>query len=675
MSGLTWTTTNSGISPYEPPVTNGSLWFVHDGNTSYATSADDGATWTARTFVTDRRIGVLVAVGTRVFSLGSDTSYGPNAIYYTDNGTSWTELVPTPDYTNGIGGIASDGDDLYVKLSDVGYTETWYRVDPVAFTWTAIAPPGSAELVGGNGVLFSTSYDGTLHRSADGGGSWTEVIAAYALSSNTITPMFAQDGVWVASNSTNDSPVFLRSTNNGVTWASVVPTGAFTPTVNAFNSFTASGLTGTIVVSAVDNDPGVWYSQGGGDSWLKDDNIGLEGLDTVYIAGTPSLLMVVSDEDATGNVYTTASAAVVSTQNIEDSPATVSDEVVQGQAAFTVETASASDEISHYSFTTVVETASAADALQETVQQFVVETATASDAAATVSSQLVDESAFADDAVQASTSHTLTETSSADDAATSTSVTGSLVVDTATASDAVLLGGIDMVVESATAADEVSDAAAQLVEEVAAASDAVQDGAVGTVTFVEELTAASDEVVSLGGVGYQYVEELATATDAYLHKDPTAVAWVLNTETGGACWYSNWQFSHMTQVGNRVFAVGPEGLVELGADTDNGESIDATVQYGFQDFGVDQKKRVDAFWFGYNSADVLEATVETYGQGHPVYTYTMVRREADSPRNNRIQPGKGLNARYWRIGVNNVGGCDFSVDSIGADVAVTSRRL
>lgn len=685
MAGLTWNTYNSGITPYEPPTTNDTLWFIHNGTTGYATSADDGATWTARTFVAGRHIGVLRAVGSRVFSLGQDDLYGPYALYYTDNGTSWTELVPTPDYTNGILSAASDGTNLYAKLSDVDYNETWYRVNPTTFTWTAITPPGTAEFVGGNGIIFSTSYDGSLDRSADGGATWTEVIAPYALSNSTITPMFVQDGVWLASNSTNDSPVFLRSTDNGTTWVAVVPTGAFTPTSNPFNNFSAAGLDGTIVVSTIDTDPGIWYSQDGGGSWLKDDNIGLDGSVTARIAGTPTLLMVVSDEDAVGNVYTTESVVIMSSQNVEDSPATVSDEVIHGHATFAAETATAYDEISHFSFTTVVETASASDAVRESSQQFVEEVIQASDAVSPATLQVVVETATADDAVVGSSAQIVVESATASDAVQSTSVSATSVVETALASDAIAQGLTDDIEETATASDSVQTSTTQFVVETATASDELSGGTLSLSTFVEEVGVVSDAVVSAGGVTLDAVDEVAVASDTYIHKDPTAVAWVMNTSTGAPALYTNWQFAAMTQFGDRVFAVGPLGLVEVGADTDDGDLIDAELQYGFSELGgidnlgnavsVPERKRVDAFYFGYTAAGELAVTVETYGQGYPLYSYAMPPRPADQPIAQRVTPGKALSARYWRVGVKNVDGCAFDVDAVSVDIIPTGRRL
>ena len=53
----------------------------------------------------------------------------------------------------------------------------------------------------------------------------------------------------------------------------------------------------------------------------------------------------------------------------------------------------------------------------------------------------------------------------------------------------------------------------------------------------------------------------------------------------------------------------------------------------------------------------------------------MEPRAANSPRNNRIIPGKALNARYWRMTLANTNGCAFEVHSLAADIALSARRI
>ena len=57
------------------------------------------------------------------------------------------------------------------------------------------------------------------------------------------------------------------------------------------------------------------------------------------------------------------------------------------------------------------------------------------------------------------------------------------------------------------------------------------------------------------------------------------------------------------------------------------------------------------------------------------YTYTMPPRSAEQPRNSRVVPGKGLNARYWRLRLSNLNGCGFELHSIGAETAESTRRI
>lgn len=235
-------------------------------------------------------------------------------------------------------------------------------------------------------------------------------------------------------------------------------------------------------------------------------------------------------------------------------------------------------------------------------------------------------------------------------------------------------GAVDEVETLVTFSDEQDDARFDNVESAATFSAQVeQAGALSG--EVLDITAFASEVEAVSASQGEFSDAL-TFSDATFYKDPSATAWVMNTETAAPYWYSNWQFSDMIQVGDKVLAVGPEGLCVIGANTDAGETIEAVVQYGFTDFGTEQKKRVPEFVFGYTAETPMGVTVETYGQGYPPYEYSLsAQRLSEQPNNGRLTPGKGLNARYWRIEIHNTDGGAFSVNSITASLAVSSRRL
>jgi hypothetical protein len=343
------------------------------------------------------------------------------------------------------------------------------------------------------------------------------------------------------------------------------------------------------------------------------------------------------------------------------------------QAEYVVEVATALDAITESTIFKVADGAAARDSLQIDESALIFDSALALDAIQHASSDFIADSATTGDALVLEDADFVSDGVSALDALALTSTLTDLVSDGATASESVEHGSFDLIADGASALDGIEHETAELIADGASALDALSFAGTSSDLIADGAVAGDDHVIT--GTSITLVEDGATARDAVFHKDPRAVAWVLNTESAAPCWYSNWQIDDMVQVGDQVFAVGPEGLLLIGADTDAGADIDASVQYGFSDFGTDQKKRVDAFWFGYTSTDVLEVSVETYGQGYPAYTYEMQPVLADQPRNNRIKPGKGLNARYWRVTLNNVGGCDFSVSDTAADLAASARRI
>lgn len=250
-----------------------------------------------------------------------------------------------------------------------------------------------------------------------------------------------------------------------------------------------------------------------------------------------------------------------------------------------------------------------------------------------------------------------------------------------------------LLVEDAQAVELVEPGAAAVVEDVAAgfedatpaavlpllvseaqALSELEDQADAPPAVLEGMAGATDELLAQV-TSAAALESAAVAEDLALYAQPGAVALVMNTETAAVSWYENWQFTDMAQVGNTVLAIGPEGLAVLGGNTDAGDRISASLAWGYRDFGSEQKKRVDSFWFGYSATGLLQVGVQTFGQGYGRFVYRMENRQATKGRNNRITPGQGLNARYWKVDISNVAGCAFDVESMGADLLISTRRM
>lgn len=377
---------------------------------------------------------------------------------------------------------------------------------------------------------------------------------------------------------------------------------------------------------------------------LVSDSISLysELLDDSAVADT-FLLQEATEQESVGPIEDTV---LLSEAIHSESMTPVSDTFALGDAHSevseyrAVDRVSVSDEVRSAGSSSLAEVVFFSDAVVSTTSQFVIDSFGISNANAAVSSaDLVISSAFR--------------------IADQTSASG---------------GGVDLVADVINVSDEMRAASETLCEDSFSVRVTLSDRTERHQEVEDRFGLSSDLTTQV--VRFDELGDTVTFSDAAFYKDPSATAWVMNTETAAPYWYSNWQFYDMVQVGDKVLAVGPEGLCVIGAGTDAGETIDAVLGYGFADFGTEQKKRVPEILFGYTAETPMGVTVETYGQGHPPYEYALsAQRLSEQPNNGRLTPGKGLNARYWRIEIHNTDGGAFSVNSITASLAVSSRRL
>ena len=177
-----------------------------------------------------------------------------------------------------------------------------------------------------------------------------------------------------------------------------------------------------------------------------------------------------------------------------------------------------------------------------------------------------------------------------------------------------------------------------------------------------------------GSVFNRTLESTANASGTIWAKDFNAVAWVLNTQSGGLSNYDNFGFTSLASHNGVLYATSPEGVFKLNADKDESRNIGAVIETGFLDFSTENKKRISDIYVGYTGGE-LECDVETYGGPEEVYTYEMGVRDANAPRNNRLKVGRGLSSRYWRLTFRNIDGADFQIHDVAVEVAKSKRRL
>ena len=236
-------------------------------------------------------------------------------------------------------------------------------------------------------------------------------------------------------------------------------------------------------------------------------------------------------------------------------------------------------------------------------------------------------------------------------------------------------------IESLTSAANATSMFAVLQRRVDVAVDSSAEATSGVDPSVEPQTyllistANGTSIIHAQNEVNVFVSASAEGTSDVWFKDPSAKAWVMNTETTAAGWYDNYSFESIVSWKGREIAVGPDGVFELVGDTDDGKNIDSLVESGFSDFGSAQTKRLDNMYFGYTSGGQISVQTEVYESGTPPRTYLLEKRDAAAPRNSRVTPGKGLWGRYWRLTIKNVGGADFEVHDATVDLAMSTRRI
>lgn len=150
---------------------------------------------------------------------------------------------------------------------------------------------------------------------------------------------------------------------------------------------------------------------------------------------------------------------------------------------------------------------------------------------------------------------------------------------------------------------------------------------------------------------------------------------VLNLSLQAPYFYNNFAFTGFGSQGGRQFAVGPDGLYELGGDTDDGQLIEARIETGMNTLGSALLKTVDAAYLGYTATAGLTLTAITgHPEGESMQNYTLAEI-AGAMTQARIKLGKGVKARYWQFALANQAGGDFTIETLEALPVILGRRV
>ena len=159
--------------------------------------------------------------------------------------------------------------------------------------------------------------------------------------------------------------------------------------------------------------------------------------------------------------------------------------------------------------------------------------------------------------------------------------------------------------------------------------------------------------------------------------DALTIAFNVNAEVKAPSQYINMPFESVVEFNGKTLFLGDSGIFEEGGGTDNDTDIDAWIDTPNHDFGKREQKSIEAFDVGYETAGDLFITL--FGDEHVANarTYTLEQVKSGQVQQDEMQTLKKYKygkARYWKVRLGNIDGCDFSIDYLALAPVFLKRR-
>lgn len=137
--------------------------------------------------------------------------------------------------------------------------------------------------------------------------------------------------------------------------------------------------------------------------------------------------------------------------------------------------------------------------------------------------------------------------------------------------------------------------------------------------------------------------------------------------------YIHYNFDAMCKFGDTYLGCNEAGIFALDGDSDNNIKIDAFFELLTTDFGIPNQKRIRKVYLGYEASGSL--VLEVLDDGNNSRRYTVESSLKDQRQSNaKISVGRDGKGRYWTFKVENINGCDFSLDSIDVLMTILNKK-
>jgi hypothetical protein len=147
--------------------------------------------------------------------------------------------------------------------------------------------------------------------------------------------------------------------------------------------------------------------------------------------------------------------------------------------------------------------------------------------------------------------------------------------------------------------------------------------------------------------------------------------WAINYETNAPSRYERMPANSFCQFMGTTYLANAGGIYSYGADDDAGQPIHAAALIPETDYGSENNKRIPDVHIGIRMNGKMRLRVAANKTRR---YYTIERPDDPAVRALRVKLGMGLEGRYWAIGLENVDGADFELESLAHTPMILTRH-
>ncbi|MEK9897094.1 MAG: hypothetical protein VW518_11845, partial [Burkholderiaceae bacterium] len=142
--------------------------------------------------------------------------------------------------------------------------------------------------------------------------------------------------------------------------------------------------------------------------------------------------------------------------------------------------------------------------------------------------------------------------------------------------------------------------------------------------------------------------------------------WIVNLETLAVSRYEGFNFNSL----DGEFGSMDDGIYQLTGATNNGNPIDAFIEFGRLDFNSSQLKRITDAYIAASSDGDLQLDMSAQG-----FTSSYNMTPSSFIDTVKLNLGRGQKDRYWKPKISNVSGSDMRIDNVEFTEEILKRKI